>query len=71
MSTYASLAGRITRARYMSNRIRPDRWRQAMDEHGQILDALVSRDGAALGPLLARHLQGKRDIIMGAIREPA
>ena len=67
MSTYAALAGRITRARYMSNRIRPDRWQQAMDEHGAILDALVARDGAVLGPLLARHLQGKRDIIMVAM----
>jgi DNA-binding GntR family transcriptional regulator len=69
LSTYASLAGRITRARYMSNRIRPDRWKQAMDEHGDILAALVARDGAELGRLLARHLQGKRDIIMGAINE--
>jgi DNA-binding GntR family transcriptional regulator len=67
LSTYASLAGRITRARYMSNRIRPDRWQQAMDEHGAILEALVARDGAVLGPLLAKHLQGKRDIIMASM----
>ena len=71
LATYNSLAGRITRARYMSNRMRPDRWQAAMDEHGAILDALVARDGATLGPLLARHLENKRDIITGALREAA
>lgn len=71
LATYNSLAGRITRARYMSNRMRPDRWKAAMDEHGAILEALVARDGATLGPLLARHLENKRDIITGALREAA
>ena len=67
-ATYGSLAGRITRARYMANRMRPDRWKAAMDEHDWILSALVRRDGAALGKLLAQHLQNKRDIILEAIR---
>jgi len=76
VTTYNALAARLTRARYMSNRMRPDRWKAAMDEHGAILDALLARDGARLGPLLARHLQNKRDIIVealnrrGAAREP-
>ena len=70
-ATYHSLAGRITRARYMSNRMHPDRWQQAMDEHEQILAALVRRDGEALGALLARHLHNKRDIIAGALASPA
>ena len=68
VATHAGLAGRITRARYMSNRIRPERWQTAMDEHDAILDALTRRDGDALGPLLARHLQNKRDIITEALR---
>jgi DNA-binding GntR family transcriptional regulator len=67
LATYAPLAGRITRARYMANRMHPDRWRQAMEEHGAILDALAARDGTRLGPLLSRHLQGKRDIILTAV----
>ncbi len=67
IATYAGLAGRITRARYMSNRLRLDRWQAAMDEHDAILDALTRRDGDALGPLLARHLQNKRDIITEAL----
>ena len=68
MATYASLAGRITRARYMANRLHPDRWKLAMDEHAVILDALVQRDGPRLGGLLAAHLRNKRDIIIDAVR---
>ncbi len=70
-TTYNAVAGRITRARYMSNRMHPDRWQAAMDEHEAILAALVRRDGAALGPLLARHLQNKRDSITEALASPA
>ena len=68
LAAHAGLAGRITRARYMSNRIRPDRWQAAMNEHDAILALLGQRDGAALAALLARHLQNKRDIIIEAIR---
>jgi DNA-binding GntR family transcriptional regulator len=67
-ATYGSLAGRITRARYLANRMRADRWKAAMDEHDGILDALVRRDGAELGKLLAQHLQNKRDCVIEAIR---
>ena len=68
VATYGSLAGRITRARYMANRLNPDRWQSAMDEHAIILDALVARDGVRLGTLLATHLRNKRDIIIEAVR---
>jgi DNA-binding GntR family transcriptional regulator len=69
VATYNSLAGRITRARYLSNRIRPDRWKTAMDEHEAIIKLLERRDGDALATLLARHLRNKRDVIMEQIRE--
>lgn len=69
VTTHGSLAGRITRARYMANRLRPSRWKAAMDEHEGILAALCRRDGAVLGDLLTRHLQNKRDSILDAIRE--
>jgi DNA-binding GntR family transcriptional regulator len=66
VATYASLSGRITRARYMANRLHPDRWQSAVNEHKAILAALIERDGARLGSMLARHLQNKRDIIIEA-----
>jgi DNA-binding GntR family transcriptional regulator len=68
IATYKSLAGRITRARYLSNRIRPDRWKSAMDEHEEIVQLLARRDGEALAALLSRHLQNKRDVIMDQIQ---
>ncbi|MGI4978413.1 MAG: GntR family transcriptional regulator, partial [Janthinobacterium lividum] len=71
IATYASLAGRITRARYMSNRFHPDRWAQAMEEHEGILDALCRRDGERLARLLSEHLRNKRDIIAAQIRAAA
>ncbi len=70
LATHTSLAGRITRARYMSNRIRPDRWKAAMDEHAAILEALVQRDETRLPVLLATHLENKRDIITQTLRDP-
>jgi DNA-binding GntR family transcriptional regulator len=41
-----------------------------MDEHDAILAALVARDGETLGPLLARHLRNKRDIIVESLGAP-
>lgn len=67
-ATHAGLASRVARARYMANRMHPDRWRAAMDEHGAVLDALCRRDGPLLAALLTRHLANKRDIVAAAIR---
>ena len=69
VATHRTLAGRIVRARYMSNRLKPDRWKAAIAEHEQILDALVRRDADQLARILSEHLRNKRDIIMEHIRE--
>jgi DNA-binding GntR family transcriptional regulator len=71
MSVYVGLCGRITRARYLANKMHPDRWQQAMDEHEAILAALCDRDGDRLAGLLVRHLANKRDIVFEAARGPA
>jgi DNA-binding GntR family transcriptional regulator len=70
-STHRQLAGRILRARYMSNRLAPDRWKQAVEEHGRILDALVRRDGHSLAGILRTHLANKGVIIKEHIRHLA
>ena len=71
VSTHRSLAARIVRARYMSNRIRPDRWKAAVQEHQQILDALLHREADRLASMLSQHLANKRDIIIEHIHEHA
>ena len=71
VATHAGLAGRIARARFMANRLHPDRWQAAMDEHELILAALCARDGEGLSRHLSRHLQNKRDIVLDALRAPS
>jgi DNA-binding GntR family transcriptional regulator len=59
---YRGLAGRVRRARYLTNMSKP-RWDQAVAEHEAILAALEKRDGAALGRVLKAHLQNKCDTV--------
>lgn len=59
---YRRISVRIRRARYLANLSR-DRWDRAMDEHEQILDALVQRDREKLKALLGVHLQNKYEVI--------
>ena len=47
---------RIRRARYKEIQVNEKRWRQAMTEHEQIIDALGKRDAPLLGELLKFHL---------------
>lgn len=55
---YASECARIRRFRFVGNRD-PQRWARAVQEHDQILDALVRREGPLLREILrAHHLSG-------------
>lgn len=57
-TTYNRLAQRIKRGRYMAN-FSQERWAQAMQEHEQILHALLKRDSRQLGEILKSHLENK------------
>lgn len=59
---YRRISVRIRRVRYMAN-LSGERWDRAMDEHEQILDALVQRDSQRLKALLAVHLENKYQVI--------
>ncbi len=65
-ATYASLSGRIRRARYVAN-LSQARWDQAVQEHEQILEALSRRDGAALSAILQRHLRNKCEVAKAVV----
>jgi DNA-binding GntR family transcriptional regulator len=59
---YASLSGRLQRARYMANMNR-QRWSDAVQEHEQILEALSARDAKRLPGILKGHLQSKFEAV--------
>jgi DNA-binding GntR family transcriptional regulator len=69
-SIYRSLNANVRRARYMANLSR-ERWDNAVREHGEILDALTRRDGAALQALLRDHLANKLTLVMEALSDVA
>ncbi len=58
LATYEGLNAHIRRYRYMAN-LAPERWREAVAEHEEILRHLKARDGTALAATLARHLEHK------------
>lgn len=58
LDTYEGLNAHIRRYRYMAN-LAPERWREAVAEHEEILRHLKARDGEALAATLARHLEHK------------
>jgi DNA-binding GntR family transcriptional regulator len=59
---YRRISVRIRRARYMANFSTP-RWNEAMDEHEQMLDALIQRDSERLKAILAMHLVNKSKVV--------
>jgi len=66
-NVFRGLSGRIGRARYMAN-IARERWDEAMNEHEQILDALIARDGKRLAEVLKAHLTNKCEAVKDVIR---
>ena len=66
---YRGLNDHVKRARYMANLSR-ERWDKAVQEHEDMLDALVKRDGARLQILLRDHLANKLVMVMEALAMP-
>ena len=65
-NTYRSLNAHVRRARYVAN-LSHERWDTAVEEHEQMLDALVKRDSSRLQQLLRDHLGNKLVIVMESI----
>jgi DNA-binding GntR family transcriptional regulator len=62
---YATLSGRIQRARY-SARKTPQQWADAISDHTLMIELLRSRDATALGALMRKHIRGKQVLIDAA-----
>jgi DNA-binding GntR family transcriptional regulator len=65
-NTYRGLNAHVLRARYMAN-LSHERWDKAVEEHEQMLDALVKRDSTRLQQLLRDHLGNKLVVVMEAL----
>lgn len=65
-STWAKLNARATRGRYVAI-VDPGRWREAMDEHEELMAALRARDEGAAA-IWQRHLRHTGEAVERAIR---
>ena len=63
---YGRLRGQVARARFAAN-LSDARWREAVAEHEEMLEALEARDGDRLGRILKRHLRNKYETVLEVI----
>lgn len=66
-ATYARINARVQSLRFRTNQ-NEAKWKLAVQEHGQMMEALAARDGAALGRILAGHLRHKRDTVLALLQ---
>ena len=65
--TYAQTNARLQALRFRSNQDER-KWKRAVKEHSQMVDALAARDAPALRALLITHLNHKRDVVLEMMR---
>lgn len=66
-STYRSINARVQSLRFRTNQ-NEAKWKHAVGEHEQMLEAFAKRDGAALRAVLTEHLIRKRDTVLDLMR---
>ena len=69
-ATYTQINARLQALRFRSNQD-GEKWRNAMREHGAMVDALLARDATAMRTVLIAHLNNKRDVVMEQLRAGA
>lgn len=66
-TTYTQVNARLQALRFRSNQD-GEKWKNAMREHGAMVDALLAHDGVAMRTVLVAHLNNKRDVVMEQLR---
>ena len=66
-TTYNQVNARLQALRFRSNQDEA-KWKQAMAEHDRMIEALASRNGAAMRKVLLEHLDHKRDVVVDQLR---
>jgi DNA-binding GntR family transcriptional regulator len=62
------LALRVDRARYSSN-LRPERWNQAIEEHGHILAQISARNPEGTAQALRGHVRAGLSLVVESLRQ--
>jgi DNA-binding GntR family transcriptional regulator len=66
-NTYRAVNARVQSLRFRTNQ-NEAKWKRAVKEHEQMIEALDARDGAALKQILQQHLVHKRDTVLELMR---
>jgi DNA-binding GntR family transcriptional regulator len=67
-ATYDRVNARLQALRFRSNQD-GEKWKSAVKEHEQMVDALARRDSAAMRAVLASHLKNKLDVVLEQLRD--
>jgi DNA-binding GntR family transcriptional regulator len=62
-ATYDRINARLQALRFRSNQD-GEKWKNAMREHEQMMEALAAHDAAGMRKVLASHLQNKLDVVL-------
>lgn len=68
-ATYDRVNARLHALRFRSNQDE-EKWKTAVKEHEQMVEALAARDTKAMRAVLAAHLQNKLSVVLEQLREP-
>jgi len=69
-ATYNQVNARLQALRFRSNQDEA-KWKRAMKEHEQMIDALSERDPVTMRTVLLAHLDHKRDVVIEQLRAVA
>ena len=69
-ATYNQVNARLQALRFRSNQD-GEKWKRAVKDHEKMIDALATRDAAALREILIGHLYNKRDVVLEQMRRDA
>lgn len=68
--TYRATNARVQALRFRTNQ-NEAKWKRAVKEHGEMVQALAAHDAPALRALLVAHLEHKRDTVLELLRAGA
>ncbi len=65
--TYNTINARVQSLRFRTNQ-NEAKWKRAVKEHGEMLEALAAHDGSAMRAILVEHLNNKRNTVLEMLR---